>query len=104
LPPLRRAAPADEAQRGTGAGRGPPMGPPEIITNVITAVLDEAAESQHRQRIEAAFFTDYTYRSTLSPHLNSTRFCVLGLNCAFRGTADTDGSVGFLIPQNHTQH
>jgi len=77
------------------------MGPPEIITNVITAVLDEAAESQHRQRIEAAFFTDYTYRSTLSPHLNSTRF---GGFCAFRGTADTDGSVGFLIPQNHTQH
>ena len=50
MPPLRRAAPADEAQRGTGAGRGPPMGPPEIITNVITAVLDEAAESQHRHR------------------------------------------------------
>lgn len=61
LPPLRRAAPADEAQRGTGAGRGPPMGPPEIITNVITAVLDEAAESQHRQRIEAE----------LAQHLNT---------------------------------
>jgi hypothetical protein len=81
------------------------MGPPEIITNVITAVLDEAAESQHRQRIEAAgsiYFSTLTrWRSTLSPHLNSTRFWGF---CAFRGTADTDGSVGFLIPQNHTQH
>lgn len=36
-----------------------------------------------------------------STHRGSIRFTGF---CAFRGTPDTDGSVGFLNPQNHTQH
>jgi hypothetical protein len=39
MPPLRRAADAAASADGTGAGRGPPMGPPEIITNVLNQKL-----------------------------------------------------------------
>ena len=65
----------------------------------------EPAPAAHRGSMAAGSIYTVTVarrRSTLSPHLNSTRFWGF---CAFPGhSRDTDGSVGFLIPQNHTQH